>query len=80
MSGNAITIENVRLLSGTKTLKSGLVNSIYDGNGFSCSSAGFVVTIKDCVVEEGVTIGYAGDQNQIGSFANRINGCSTMFQ
>ena len=73
LSGNAITIDNVRLLSGTQTLKSGLVASM-GGNGFAHASAGFVVTIRNCVIEEGVTVGYTGDQNQIGSFAGRING------
>ncbi|MDO5305704.1 MAG: leucine-rich repeat domain-containing protein, partial [bacterium] len=73
LSGNAITIDNVRLLSGTQTLKSGLVEAC-GGNGFAHASAGFVVTIRNCVIEEGVTVGYEGNQSQIGSFAGRING------
>ena len=74
LSGNAVTIENVCLLSGTKTLKSGLVNAVYGGNSWACASTGFVVTIRNCVVQPGVIIGYTGTESQIGSFANRING------
>ena len=73
LSGNAITIENVRLLSGTQTLKSGLIASC-GGNGYACASASFVVTIRDCVIESGVIVGYEGNESQIGSFAGRING------
>ena len=73
LNGNAIIIENVRLLQGTQTLKSGLIAST-GGNGFACASAGFVVTIRNCVIESGVTIGYDGQESQIGSFAGRING------
>ncbi len=73
LSGNAVTIEGVRLLSGTKTLKSGLIASV-GGNGYAVASAGYVVTIRNCVIDEGVTIGYSGSEYQIGSFAGRING------
>ena len=73
LNGNAVTIENVRLLNGTKTLKSGLVASV-GGNGYAHASAGFTVTIRDCVIEEGVVVGYDGTQSGIGSFAGRING------
>ena len=74
LSGNAVTIENVCLLSGTKTLRSGLVNAVYGGNSWACASTGFVVTIRNCVVQPGVIIGYTGTESRIGSFANRING------
>ena len=73
LSGNAVIIEGVRLLNGTQTLKSGLVASS-DGNGYAHASAKFVVTIRECVIEDGVTIGYDGTQKQIGSFAGRVNG------
>ncbi len=73
LSGNAITIDNVRLLSGTQTLKSGLVAST-GGNGYAHASAGFVITIRNCVIEEGVVVGYDGKQAAIGSFAGAING------
>lgn len=73
LSGNAITIDNVRLLSGTQTLQSGLVAST-GGNGFAHASAGFVITIRNCVIEEGVVVGYDGSQAAIGSFAGAING------
>ena len=73
LSGNAITLENVCLKSGTKTLKSGLIASSA-GSIFACASAGFVITIRDCVIEDDVIVGYNADQSMIGSFADRING------
>ena len=73
LDGNAVILENICLKSGSSTLKSGLVASS-DGNGFAHASAGFVVTIRNCVIEKGVTVGYDGNQSQIASFAGRING------
>ena len=74
LSGNAVTIENVRLKSGTQTLNSGLVRSVFGGNTYASASAGFTVTIRNCVAEDGVTIGYTGKESKIGTFADRING------
>ena len=74
LSGNAVTIENVRLKSGTQTLNSGLVRSVFGGNIYASASAGFTVTIRNCVAEDGVTIGYTGKESKIGTFADRING------
>ena len=74
LSGNAITIEKVTLKSGTQTLKSGLIGTYITNNGFAGCSGGYLVTIRDCVAEEGVVIGYDGTQSKIGSFAGRING------
>ena len=74
LEGNAVTIENVCLKSGSQTLKSGLITSTGSTNPYAVASAKFTVTIKDCVIEKGVTIGYKGTERQIGSFADRING------
>lgn len=74
LSGNAITIEGVTLKSGTKTLKSGLVGTYITTNPYAGCSGGFLVTIRDCVAERGVVIGYDGTESKIGSFAGRING------
>ena len=74
LSGNAVTIENVRLKSGTQTLNSGLVRSVFGGNTYASASAGFTVTIRNCVAEDGVTIGYTGKESKIGTFADKING------
>lgn len=74
LSGNAITIEGVTLKSGTKTLKSGLIGTYITTNSFAGCSGGFLVTIRDCVAERGVVIGYDGTESKIGSFAGRING------
>lgn len=74
LSGNAITIEGVTLKSGTKTLKSGLIGTYITTNSFAGCSGSFLVTIRDCVAERGVVIGYDGTESKIGSFAGRING------
>lgn len=74
LSGNAITIEGVTLKSGTKTLKSGLIGTYITTNAFAGCSGNFLVTIRDCVAERGVVIGYDGTESKIGSFAGRING------
>ena len=74
LSGNAITIEGVTLKSGTKTLKSGLIGTYITSNPYAGCSGGFLVTIRDCVAERGVVIGYDGTESKIGSFAGRING------
>ena len=74
LSGNAITIEGVTLKSGTKTLKSGLIGTYITTNSFAGCSGNFMVTIRNCVAERGVVIGYDGTESKIGSFAGRING------
>lgn len=82
LSGNAITIEGVTLKSGTKTLKSGLVGTyITTSNPYAGCSGSFLVTIRDCVAERGVVIGYTGEESMIGTFAGRfigtIEGCKS---
>lgn len=56
----AVTLENVRLLSGSSTLRSGFM----EGSGSGANT----ITIRNCVVEDNVTIGYDGLQSGIGSF------------
>lgn len=73
LDGCAVDIDGVNLKSGSRTLKSGLVASA-GGSGFAHASSGFVVAIRNCVVEDGVTVGYDGTQSQIGSIAGRVNG------
>lgn len=82
LSGNAITIEGVTLKSGTKTLKSGLIGTyITSSNPYAGCSGNFLVTIRDCVAERGVVIGYTGEESMIGTFAGRfigtIEGCKS---
>lgn len=75
LSGNAITIEGVTLKSGTKTLKSGLIGTyITSSNPYAGCSGNFLVTIRDCVAERGVVIGYTDEESKIGTFAGRFNG------
>ena len=73
LSGSAIVLDNVTLKSGSKTLKSGLV-AAGAGNGYASASAGFVMTIRNCTIEDNVVVGYTGTESQIGSFAGRFQG------
>jgi hypothetical protein len=61
-----INLENVSLLSGSNTLRSGFIHGPGSGNNH--------VTIRNCTVEAGVVIGYDGTCNNIGSFAGTLNG------
>ena len=65
-SPDTITVDNCRLLSGSKTLKSGFVH----GSGSGVNN----VYIINCVVEAGVIIGYDKAQEKIGSFVGNFNG------
>ncbi len=62
----AVTIENVNLKSGTKTLKSGYIGGYSHGNS--------PINIIDCTVEDGVIIGYSKTEKWIGSFGGELNG------
>lgn len=75
LKGNAITIDGVTLLSGTRTKKSGLIGTYITGaNAYAGCSGAYLVTIRNCVAEEGVVIGYDGTESNIGTFAGRVNG------
>ena len=74
LSGNAITIENVTIKSGTKIVKSGLLGANMNENPYAGVSAAFVASIKNCTIEAGAVIGCDGDQNMIGGFAGRMQG------
>lgn len=71
---NCATIENVRLLNGSKTRDSGFM----EGSGSGKNN----IFIRNCVVEEGVTIGYTKDKSYLGSFVGsmlngRIDNCTS---
>lgn len=74
LSGSSIVIDNVTLKSGSSTLKSGLLGANITTNGFAGCSAGFVATVRNCVIEKNVIIGYNKDQSMIGSIAGRMQG------
>ena len=76
LSGTSVTINGVRLLSGTKVLKSGLFGGEIDAsvNGYAGVAAGYEAHVSNCTIESGVTIGYDGSQSYIGSFAGRFQG------
>ena len=61
-----IDIENVTLLKGSSTLKSGLIGGYASGRNY--------VNISNSQIQAGVIIGYNKDQNKIGSFAGEFNG------
>lgn len=73
-SGSAIVIDNVTLVSGSATLKSGLIGANIVTNMYAGVSNGFVATIRNCTIEAGVVIGYNRDQTMIGSIAGRMQG------
>ena len=64
--GSGINIDNVTLLSGTKTLKSGFIGGYASGAD--------VILITNCTVEKNVIIGYTGTESNIGSFGGDFNG------
>lgn len=74
LSGSAIVIDHVTLVEGTKTKKAGLLGANITTNGFAGCSAGFVATITNCTIEEGVIVGYDGNESNIGGFAGRMQG------
>ena len=64
---DVITVENVTLLSRSRTLTSGLV-----AGGFNSGIND--VFIINCTIQENVVIGYDKSQSMIGSFVGRMNG------
>lgn len=61
---DCVTLQNVRLLEGSSTLRSGLM----EGSGSGANT----ITIENCVIENGVTIGYDKQQSNIGSFVGSM--------
>ncbi len=72
LDGYGIIIDNVRVLKGTQITESGLLGAskkeLYAG-----ASAVFTSTIKNCTIEEGVTIG-SETTDAVGSIAGRFHG------
>ena len=62
-----ITVENVTLLSKSRTRGSGLVNGGY-------SSGINNIIIRNCTIEKDVIVGYDKSQSAIGSFVGTLNG------
>ncbi|MDE7233796.1 MAG: hypothetical protein K2N29_01930, partial [Ruminiclostridium sp.] len=60
------TLENITLLSGSKTLESGLATG--SGSGIN------KIIVKNCTVEKGVTVGYTKKVGGIGSFVGVFAG------
>ena len=64
-----VRLENITLLSGSSTLRSGLLQG-----GFSSMQA---IKLVNCTVQAGVTIGYGHNQGGIGSFLGGMVGSCT---
>lgn len=65
-----VTIDNCHILTGTTIKNSGFIG----GNG----SGSNIITISNCTVDSGVTIGEGAEDNEIiGSFAGEFNGTVT---
>ena len=62
-------IENVTILSGSSLLKSGFIGGYASGSN--------IVSITNCAIQSGVTIGYDKSESNIGSFAGEFNGTIT---
>lgn len=67
-----VTLENVRLLTGSSTRQSGFM--LGSGSGAN------TITLRNCTVDPGVTIGYDGTESGIGSFVGgafngQMEGC-----
>ena len=58
--------DNVTLKAGTQTLYSGFIGGYASGSN--------LVTIKNCTIEAGVTVGYDKQQSNIGGFGGEYNG------
>ena len=74
LSGSSVIIDNVTLKAGSNVVKSGLLGGNITTNPFAGCSAGFVATVRNCTIEEGVVIGCDGDQPYIGSIGGRMIG------
>ena len=74
LEGTSVVLDGITLKSGSKTLQSGLVDSNTVDSPFAICSAGFRVTIRNCTVEEGVTVGYDRSYSQIGGIIGRLQG------
>ena len=59
-------IRNVTLLSGMSTKKAGLIGGYASGAN--------TVVIENCKAEDGVIIGYTGQESDIGTFGGNFNG------
>ena len=55
-------------------MKSGLLGANITTNPYGGCSAGFLATVQNCTIEEGVVIGYNRDQSGIGSIVGRLQG------
>ena len=73
LSGTAVIIDNVTILSGSKISGSGFFSGACTESPYAGVSAAYESTIRNCTIEEGVTIGKT-TMDCVGSFAGRFQG------
>ncbi|MCQ2438969.1 MAG: DUF4214 domain-containing protein [Oscillospiraceae bacterium] len=73
LHGTAVVIDNVTIKTGTTITGSGFLSYTVTENSYAGAAADYVSTIRNCTVEEGVTIG-GTYTNTVGSFAGRFQG------
>ena len=73
LSGTAVIIDNVTVLSGTTITGSGFYSSTFSDSPYAGVSAAYESTIKNCTIEKEVNIG-SRTNNYVGSFAGRFQG------
>lgn len=74
LSGMAVEIDNVTLKSGSSTLKSGLLGANKTMSPYAGCSSAFEATVRNCMIEKDVVIGYDRNENEIGAIAGRMQG------
>ena len=74
LSGTAVEIDNVTLKSGSSTLKAGLLGANKTMSPYAGCSSSFEATVRNCIIEKDVVIGYDKDMNEIGAIAGRMQG------
>ena len=77
LAGLAISIDNVTLKSGSSTLLSAFIGGKVGKRAMAASAAAYTVEVKNCTVEQGVTVGYDGAQTNVGGIVGRISGTVT---
>lgn len=74
LAGTSFVLDSITLKSGSKTLRSGLVDGDLVDSNFAVCSAAFRAEIRNCIVEEGVTVGYGLTKDRVGGIIGRLQG------
>ena len=74
LSGTSLVLDGITLKSGSRTLRSGLVNSDLIESPMAACPYNYLASISNCTIEEGVTVGYDGTCSEIGGIIGRLQG------